>query len=129
MRLILVALLAVGCRPLEPGETRCAVIGGVMNCKSGPPHPQQVIVQQPMQPVRRSYWCTTNPVDGFGACLASPGMCEVFREETNNDGVDFQPCVELAYAICAPSGCYTTAASCARAERGKGRDGAACEQR
>ncbi len=127
--MLLVALLA-GCGPLGSGETRCSTIYGTTTCKSGPPHP--IVVQSSVAPVaaptRLTHWCTTRESDGYGVCTQAPGTCEVFRGNRVGDDV-WSDCERAPSAICALSGCFTTAATCAQAERARNRTGGDCVER
>lgn len=139
---VAVTLLLPAC-PLGPGQSRCTtsnVYGTlVTNCEEGEPHPQRVVVQQPTpQPAPQApvpveqpqgFWCTVRP-DGDGVCDRRPGICEMVRSSANLNALETNesgPCERRAEAICAPSGCFTTPARCAFAERLNKRTAAQCE--
>lgn len=134
---VLVIVLGVGCRPLEPGETRCSTmpIGGgysTTRCRTGQAAPQPVYAPPANQPTSNGFWCATTA--SFGACFQLPVGCEKYRMIIA-DGCRAKPdqscpamtaCFQQRVAACAPSGCFVDYPSCGAAEKSYGRDGSAC---
>ena len=120
---VVVVILALGGCELEPGETRCTTsnVFGTMvtKCQTGEPHRAAApVVAAPRQPM--IFWCSTRARDGFGYCAGQPGECEDLRTS------EFAGCSPLGWAICAPSGCFTTAEACTKMENRAKRSAAAC---
>lgn len=92
--------------------------------------PGSTIVVQCRGAAPQGHWCTAKP-DGDGVCAPKPGLCEMFRAKMNaaSGAQEFAGCFPLKVAICAPSGCFTTPATCAEYERRVNRDGSACAVR
>lgn len=126
MRALVMLVALSACGP-GPGETRCSsttLYGSTfMNCKQGPPieiQPQPAQTSAAVAPQPMVFWCATRVRDGFGYCAMQPGECEDLRTS------EFGGCSPLGWAICASSGCFTTAEACARIEHRAKRSAAAC---
>jgi hypothetical protein len=88
---------------------------------------QSTVLVQCKRREPRGWWCTSN--GDVGGCVRVVGECEAMRgawNEAKPAEQQMDGCAQQPQAICAPSGCRATPASCSRYERVAGRDGSAC---